>query len=155
MSKSFIIDRAKKLADEISLKRKAIVNLLLDYESYETATDEINRSLRCLNNIKTELKYLSCKKVNSISVFFPLNLPLYSLVLFAVIPSLMTESVFVRPPLLMRRILKEIYGLLEINKIFPIKIFEIEKRLFIDGYASVSDVIIFIGRYHNALEARK
>jgi len=156
MNSILILEKTNRLADKIDSKRKEIINVLLDYESYETAMDEINRSLKCLRKIKEIKKYLIYKQINSISTFFPLNLPLYSLILFAVIPALMSDKVFVRPPILMREILKRICKLLEINQSFVgITLIETEKHIFLEGYVSISDVVLFTGRYHNSIKAQK
>lgn len=95
-SKKIIKQKASQLANLIKLKEEELINILLDYESYETIRYEIDHSIDCLRNIDIELNYLIAGKVNSICSFFPLNLPLYSLILFAIIPSFMSDKVFIR-----------------------------------------------------------
>lgn len=156
MRQEDIYQKSNKFADFIKSIKEELIEILLEYESYETAYHEIDRTLKCLYNIRTEGKYLAHGNINSISAFFPLNLPLYSLMLFAVIPSFMAKNVFVRPPLLMQEILDKISKKLKISQYFPgIHILRTERRLFVDGYASVSDVIIFTGKFKNALYTKK
>ncbi len=139
------------VAGIIKDREKELTSAMLDYESYETVRDELFRSVDCLENIDIELDDLVKSKVNSICTFFPLNLPLYSLVLFAVIPSFTSEKVFVRAPEKMSATLRAICEILEISKNLPaIVLTDINRAAFVDGYASVSDVVIFTGRYDNA-----
>jgi len=156
MDPALIFEKAIYLADEINFNQEKIIDILLDYESYETALDEIKRSLKCLREIQKIKTCFRNEQVETISTFFPVNLPLYSLILFAVVPGFLGRKIFVRPPILMREALKRICKLLEINQIFPgIMIVETEKHIFLQGYVSTSDVVLFTGRYHNAIEVKK
>lgn len=140
----------------IQKHRNKIIELLLEYESYGTAMDEITRTFRALDNIDRELKYILNTEVNYISVFFPINQPLYSMILFAIIPSFMCKEIFIRPSQLNRKLQKRIYNLLDLpNKHRNIKfITDLDKASFIEGYVSVSDVVIFVGKYENAQEIK-
>lgn len=156
MNQEDICQKSNKFADFIKSIKEELIEILLEYGSYETACHEIDRTLKCLYNIRTEEKYLTYGNINSISTFFPLNLPLYSLMLFAIVPSFMAENVFVRPPILMQEILGKISRKLKMSQYFPgIHILRAKRRLFVDGYASVSDVILFTGKFKNALHIKK
>jgi len=151
-----ITDQCSCLIHTIRLNHKAIMDELLKYESFEAAKDEIWHSLDCLNNISQELKWLSYGKVNLLCSIIPINLPLYSLVLFGIIPGFMSNEVIVRPPILMIDILKKIIELLNLKKLMPhIKFIYLERSLFGEAYISVADVVIFTGRYENAKLVQK
>ncbi|MDQ5886577.1 MAG: hypothetical protein QG628_974, partial [Patescibacteria group bacterium] len=145
------------LAERISTHTPALLKLLSNYETYDAAHDEITRSIEALQNVSAELDSVKNPLSDlTISTFFPLNLPLYSLILFAVIPSIYTKNVFVRPPEAVGDILAQIYDLLEIAEHFPqISIKVAPRHVFVDLYASESDVIIFTGKYENALAIHK
>lgn len=135
----------------IEKKQEHLVNLLLDYESFETAKDEISQSLDSLKNISKEIEWLSYGKVDLLCTIFPVNLPLYSLLIFAIIPGFMANEVVVRPPILMREVLSNLCALLNFKELFGhIKFVDLERSLFNEAYILVSDVIIFTGRYENA-----
>ncbi len=152
-SKKTILELSKELARRIQEKKEALTTLLLDYESFETAKDELSRSKDCLENIEKEIDYLTMSKVKTMCTFFPVNLPLYSLVIFGLIPSFMSEKVFIRPPHLMAKAIKDLIIILEIENLFPsVYIIEMERGLFRDAYASVADVVLFTGKYENAIE---
>lgn len=152
-NKKNILELCQKLTKRIEEKEQSLINLLLDYESFETAKDELFRAKDCLDNIEKEMDYLTAKKVKSMCTFFPVNLPLYSLVIFALIPSFMSEKVFVRPPQLMAKLVKDIITTLEIEDLFPnVYTVEMERGMFRDAYVSVADVVLFTGKYENAME---
>ncbi len=142
-----------EFADRLEDCADAVVDLLVGYESYATARDEIERTLSCLRNLGREFPGLEAR-VSRISSFLPLNQPLYGLTLFGIVPSLMaTKQVFVRPPVVAWRIVREIARKLKIAESFPrIEILEVERSRFLDGYVRVSDVVSFVGRYDNALK---
>lgn len=151
-NKKTILRVSKELARRIKEKEGVLTTLLLDYESFETAKDEFFRSIDCLENIEKEIDYLIQSKVKSMCTFFPVNLPLYSLIIFALIPSFMAEKGFVRPSNLMAKVLKDIIAILEIENLFPnINIVEMERGMFRDAYMSVADVVLFTGKYENAI----
>lgn len=146
-----------RLARRIEARSPDIIRLLTQYETHDAAEDEISRSIEALQNVNDELSAVQ-KPLSglTISTFFPLNLPLYSLILFAVIPSIYTKNVFVRPPEVVGDILAQIYELLDIQELFPqISIKVAQRHVFVDLYASESDVIIFTGKYENALAIHK
>lgn len=146
-----ITEQCSALYQAIDTNREVLVEELLKYESWETASDEIWRSLDCLKNITKELKYLSYGKVSLMCTFFPVNLPLYSLVLFAMVPGFMADEIIVRPPNLMSEIVQKIYNLLHLSKLMPqIKFVNLERKLFVEAYISIAEVILFTGRYENA-----
>ena len=136
----------------IDQKREDITNILINYESRSVIEDEIKRSIKCLKNIKTEKEYFDLNRISKISTFFPLNLPLYSTILFAITPSFFAEIVYLRPPVLMRSILKDIFKLLDIESTFSIKLCEVERSIFVNEFVKNSDIIIFTGQYKNALD---
>lgn len=151
------IQNAKKLAKIINEKSSALISVLTEYETHDAAHDEITRSIEALENVEEELNEIQNPLSGlTISTFFPLNLPLYSLILFAVIPSIYSENVFVRPPEAVGDILARIYEILELYQLFPqVSIKVTPRHVFVDLYASESDVIIFTGKYENALEIHK
>ena len=75
--------------------------VLTDIESFPTYKHELWLTQDCLKNIDIEMPYLSNTNVDSISVFLPLNLPLYSITIFCIVPSLMSTALYFRPPTLL------------------------------------------------------
>ncbi|MCK9273261.1 aldehyde dehydrogenase family protein [Candidatus Gracilibacteria bacterium] len=133
--------------------RGKIISELLIYESYEAAEDEFLRAVDCLENIEIEKNYLIESNVSSVSAFTPINLPLYSLILFAIVPSLLSKKVYVRPPVALREIYNKLFNIINLNQdLLNIKISTLDRALFIEAYVSFSDVVLFTGKYENALK---
>lgn len=146
-----ITENAAFLLKKIDAHRKELINELLKYESFETANDEIWRSLNCLENISKELENLSSAKVNLMCTIFPVNLPLYSLVIFAIVPGFMADELIIRPPVLARETVKKISKIIDLEAVMPnIKFVELEREMFTEAYISIADVVLFTGRYDNA-----
>jgi len=145
------------LSRRIAENETRLVELLGKYEPYATAHDEIERSMSALNGVREEFSTVSINITDlKMSTFFPLNLPLYSLVLFAIIPSAFARTVFVRPPAIMQDLIEELINVLQVNELFPaIKLKNINRSLFLSMCAGHSDVILFTGRYENAMVIHK
>jgi acyl-CoA reductase-like NAD-dependent aldehyde dehydrogenase/predicted nucleotidyltransferase len=154
--KSFIKEKCTTLANIIKNEKNKIIDVLLKYESYETANYEISHTIDCLKNIDEELNNITSGKVKTICTFFPLNLPLYSLILFAIIPSFMSNKLFIREPENCQTILQEIYKILKLDKKFPnILSANINRNVFLECYAKTADVIIFTGKYENFIKVKE
>lgn len=108
------------LADIITEREADLYKLLGHYETHETVHDEILRSVEALRGMKDEFAPIT-NPLHGISfaTFFPLNLPLYSLVLFAVAPSAFASHVFIRPPEVMHEVLRKLWDFLNIKELFP------------------------------------
>jgi acyl-CoA reductase-like NAD-dependent aldehyde dehydrogenase len=146
-----------RLAEAISNNSDEIVTLLSTYETYDAAQDEVERSISTLKGFENEFNTIRNPLDGlNIATFFPLNLPLYSLVLFGIAPSAFSANVFIRPPELMQGILAELWNILQINQIFPaVSLHNVPRHIFVQLYASESDAILFTGKYENALIIHK
>lgn len=145
------------LAEHIERNREVLLPLLRQYETDEAAHDEIARSTEALRGIAAEMENITDPLQGlNIATIFPLNLPLYSLIIFGVIPSIFAKNVFIRPPEVMRPILGSLWKILEIHERFPvISLKPTPREAFVQLYASECDVIIFTGKYENALAIHK
>lgn len=141
----------------IERDQEKLIDALIGYEPYATAKDEIERSLITLKGLEKEFtKIKSSKKVDAVSTFFPINLPLYSLVLFAIAPSYFAGTVHVRVSDHISAVLGELSEILNLEELFPaIQLKSYERKRFSDECVKKSDVILFCGRYENALAIRK
>lgn len=146
-----------KLIAIIEQDQEKIVDILISCEPYATAKDEIERSLMTLRGFEKEFsKVKSSKKVGAISTFLPINLPLYSLVLFAIAPSYFADIVHVRVSGHISTVLGQLTETLNLLELFPvIQLKSYERKRFISECVKKSDVILFCGRYENALTVQK
>lgn len=141
--------KAAKLAQCILDNRAALYEALVCYESKETTTDQIDRSLDCLLGLRSEQAFLQGPGVNRISSFLPVNLPLYSLVLFGFIPGLMSKEIHVRAPVQARSVLHRVAEMV-LDADQALTIYDGDRGAFVKGPVANSDVVLFTGQYPNA-----
>ncbi len=151
-----IRERASSFAELIAARREGIEEVLVEIESYSTIDDEMQRSTECLHGICEERDNFT-GHVSAVSSFLPLNLPLYSLVLFGVIPHEMsTNGVYVRPPGVLRDVFSRLAKVLNLESCFPrLKLLDISRTDFVENYVKHSEVVIFTGTYKNAMAVKK
>jgi aldehyde dehydrogenase (NAD+) len=146
---------AERCADYIERHHEAIRQVLIRHESHETAIAEIESSIDALRNVHRELAYMRKRRVDSVAVFLPINLPLYSLVLFAAVPSLMAERVDVRLPAATPDWIREVADVAGLHVHFPhMHLHEATRRNFVDNVAYPAEAVIFTGRYESAEQVR-
>lgn len=137
-------------ANYLEANMETFHRVLSSYQSYMTTADEIERSAACLRSVEAVEKYLT-DRTGRVAVFFPLNLPVYSLVLFAIIPSVFSSEVVVRPPQKMNEVFAELAPLLNFQFFFPnIKVSYADRADFVSTFVADADVIIFTGKEKNA-----
>src|SRR5687768_10770331 len=94
-----VIDHARSFADHLGTNAATIHEILRKYQSKEVVDDEMRRSIEALRSIAEIQQYfLPTPLAQHTTTFLPLNLPLYSFILFAVMPAYQSVSVVVRPP---------------------------------------------------------
>lgn len=157
MSFTVFFEACNDLADHIEKNQESLLSLLRHYETDEAAHDEIERSIDALHGVAAEMGLITDPLQGlNIATIFPLNLPLYSLIIFGVIPSIFAKNIFIRPPEVMRPVLADLWKILRIHERFPVvSLKPTPREAFVQLYASECDVIIFTGRYENALAIHK
>jgi aldehyde dehydrogenase (NAD+) len=141
----------RKLENE----REKILTILTRIETVKTAEDELQRAIACFRDLGLQFQFLSSGKVDSIASFLPLNQPLYSFVLFVIVPSFTSEKVFFIPPFLLWDLFVELAKVFEIATTETIIMYNVSRKVFLEKYVSQSDVVIFTGKYENALFVQK
>lgn len=148
--------KAKKFATHIRAYRASIIRILTTYETHHVANDEIERTLDLLENLEENSNYFA-RKVRNTVVFLPINQPLYALVSFAVIPSIVSREVFVRPPQVAWPLMHTLVKRLQLQDFLPNIFISNDPRMrFIKQHANEqTSVVIFTGNSRNALIAQK
>ena len=162
-----IIKHAKEFAEFIKLKKNKVIDLLLRYETYEVAADEINRTLDLLTNLSENAQYFQ-REVGVVATFMPRNQPLYAFSCFVIVPALMVKGVHLRPPVAMDCFFFDLMMLLRINYFFPnIHVTKEKREEFLrerllyktnkktGEKEPVTHVVIFTGTPENAQRIRK
>ena len=138
-----------KIINTLINKQDEIVDTLLQIEDKEVALEEIRLSHNALMNIKNY-----DTKANINSTYLPMNLPLYSLIIYVVIPKLCSNKSYYRPSTKTLKQSIQVHEILELDK-YNIKLIDNNRKYFYDNYVTKSNVVIFVGKTENAIEVSK
>ncbi len=128
-----------------------LFNILQQYETLVMFEDELSRVFDLLDNINLQKDYLNNRFAGKASSFLPLNQPLYSFFLYVFIPSLILECVYYRPPAAQFSLHEKIFNLL-MSEETNIKLLCVSRNDFLKKYIYHCDLVIFTGKYENALD---
>lgn len=134
--------------------KHSIMACLQSTETYKTAKTEYDKSVLCLRNIDKQIEFLQKGNFSDLCVFLPMNQPLYSTVLFAIVPSCMFERVICRPPVLLNNVYASLFSILQLSDC-NILCECSSRKDFIRQRVSVAHAVIYTGQYENALEVMK
>jgi acyl-CoA reductase-like NAD-dependent aldehyde dehydrogenase len=147
------LTKAALLADKISENSLIIKMILSDYQTDNVTVYEIERVIRTLRGLFLDVNISNADGMAGlISVLLPSNLPLYSFVVFALIPSMFCAHVCVRPNSILQEnnIITRIYEALELETLFPeVQVINQDHAGF-SQYIRSSDMVIFTGKPSNA-----
>lgn len=146
-----LVKQCSQLCENILSNREAIYKIMIAYQPRKVVDYEIDRAIFTLKTIHEKNLYF-VDSVPTISVFLSSNLPLYSLILFGIVPSFLANRIYIKPNLEMRekKIIDKLVKQLAIDKIFKnISIVTADTNKFIDKCVPQSDVVIFTGYNKN------
>lgn len=151
------VEHAKLFAAHLKSNTTTIHKILRKYESKLVIDNEINRSVESLENIEEIGRYFSKSSISQhTAVFLPINLPLYSFVLYGAMPAYQSESLTIRTPGRIKDIFSELFEGLSLAGHYPnVRIFDGSREHFVDKYCKKSSVVLFTGRHENFLRIRK
>ncbi len=160
-----VLEVAKRFAQFLKENSEEIISVLLKYETYNVAKDEISRTIETLEDIGENMEYYR-REVGSVAVFLPSNQPLYALTCFGILPSLMAQNVFVKAPKGMQHFFPELMEAVNLQDFFPnISITCEDHQTFTKKHSQLThdekgifkptvDVVIFTGTPDKAAEVR-
>lgn len=136
-----MLNDIKKL---LEINKEQIIEVLKEVETEDVAIEEYNLSIAALENNK-----YNSKQVKKIVSFLPMNLPLYSLIAYVIVPRVCSENSVYRPSTLTRNQLQKIHNLLNLTE-YNINLFTGTREKFMQEHVSKSNVVIFVGKPENA-----
>jgi aldehyde dehydrogenase (NAD+) len=143
-------NKVNRFAEHLASIRIEITAELAAYQSYAATQDEFERIFECLGALDEIKDYLS-RRTGLVVVFFPLNLPLYALCLYGIIPALVADQVYIRAPQRMTTLIKRLLPLLQVDQFFPnISMSFFGREQFVETFVKQADVTIFTGKLTNA-----
>ncbi|MFJ9619764.1 aldehyde dehydrogenase family protein [Streptomyces noursei] len=147
---------AAAAADHLAAHHTELMKVLRRHESVETASDELDRSIDALRHLHREVPHLRAARAGRVAVFLPVNLPLYSMVLFAAIPSLTADTVTVRGPAATQQWHRDVLLASGLGTYFRrLELVHLTRRAFVQDYVRRADTVIFTGRPENAEQVRQ
>ena len=133
------------IKDKILKYKKELIMILTELETESVAIEEIELCISALDN---NAKYLN-KRVESISSYLPMNLPLYSLMIYVIIPKLCSDKSYYRPSNKTNEVSKKIHKLLDLDK-YNINLYDGTRFSYNKKFVKNSNVVIFVGKPENA-----
>jgi hypothetical protein len=147
--------KLNKYASKLIEKSQEIKLILTDYQTFSVTEYEIKRILKTIEGIERNGEYLENsqnRRIDSAAITLPSNLPLYSLTIFALIPSFLIEHVHVRPNSLLQEsdLVSRLANVLDLECIFPnVSIINSDRSGF-QNYLSSSSLVVFTGKPSNS-----
>ncbi|MEO6077702.1 MAG: aldehyde dehydrogenase family protein [Candidatus Andersenbacteria bacterium] len=152
-----VVEHAKSFADHLESQVSNVHTVLRKYESKQVVDDEISRSLEACRSLAEIEEYFPNNPLSQkTAVFLPLNLPLYSFVLFAAMPAYQSNSLVLRAPHRMREIFTDLFNVLSLIDHYPnIQLFAGSREHFLSQHCKEASTVLFTGKYENFLRIRK
>lgn len=152
-----VMAHAKSFADHLESNMPTIHSILRKYQSKAVVDDEVRRSVEALRNLSEIRQYFETTPLaQRTATFLPLNLPLYSFVLFAAMPAYQSASLVIRVPQRMQELFNELFEALAFGEHYPnITVFDGSRETFLSDHCKTASVVLFTGKYENFLRVRK
>lgn len=150
-----VLVRVNNFITYLITNKERILSVLRKVETFEVANDEFDRSIDHLTNLCQNPEYFQIKG-GHVAAFLPLNQPLYSTVCFSIVPSLITTSVWMRPPQRLHLFFDILITTLSIREFFPNVYISYESRHnFVQSRKGDTNIVIFTGQPQNGYNIRK
>jgi acyl-CoA reductase-like NAD-dependent aldehyde dehydrogenase len=114
-----------------------------------SARDEFLRSMQALAGAHWEIERNRPGQLRELAVFLPSNNVLYSYVLMALIPSMYSDRVYVRPSSRVLETTRQVHELLSPLVGEKVRLSDCSQRDFVEVHSG-ADAMVFSGRYENA-----
>lgn len=158
---------AFKIVETIRAEYSKLIDILLRYESFEVASDEIDRAIDLLSNLHENENYFRIR-TGPVTSFLPRNQPLYALTCFVIVPALMSTEVHFRIPKAAGAIFDELLMLINFHELVPnARVSKLERLEFLRERSAikrdrrtgrsepVTAVVIFTGTSKHAEQLRR
>lgn len=139
-----------KIRNFIADNRHRFLELLTQIATYRSAESEIQSTINALDGAFDEVEKHRPPRVESMAVFMPSNVILYSYALYLLIPSLYTNRISFRSSSHVLEQMKELHQLISSVVDLPIEMKIASQREFMQETVLQSKVVVFTGTYKNA-----
>lgn len=142
------------LIERIESHREEIVRILLEISDLRAINYEIDAALATLRGARAELDEHRPLTVDSIAVFLPSNVLLYSWVLYIAVPLHYSQSVHARSATVVKSQVERLHRLLTYGLDLPVVLHDLSQKEFVEEVVARSHVVVFTGAYKNAENIR-
>lgn len=142
------------LIERIVQRRAEIERILCEISDARAVTYEIDSALATLRGAPGEIERHRPTRVESLCVFLPSNVLLYSWVLYVAVPLLYSERIHLRAARSVQSQVTRLQDLLTEGLGLTVTLHDVSQREYVDEVARGSQVVVFTGAYQNAEEIR-
>jgi aldehyde dehydrogenase (NAD+) len=144
----------RNVAEILVNRREEILQILFESSNHKTAVGEIEVALAALAGAEREVAGFRPPRLDQLAVLMPSNIPLYSYVLYLLIPSLYTERLVFRPSGRIASQTERLHKLLGEAHGLPVELRQVGQREFLENDVAASQVLVFTGTFENAEQIR-
>jgi acyl-CoA reductase-like NAD-dependent aldehyde dehydrogenase len=129
-------------------RRDAVLAALTEVATYDSAADEMQRSIRVLAGAPWEIRRNAPRELSLVTAFLPSNNVLYSYTLFCLVPALYSRQVVGRPSARVRAVTQRLHTILGDLAEERVSLTGTSQREFVEVGAG-ADAVIFTGQPEN------
>lgn len=130
-------------------RRGELLEALTEVATYQSAVDELHRSIRVLAGAPWELTRNEPQELDHLAVFLPSNNILYSYTLFCLVPSLYSRRITARSSTRVRAVAERVHAILGDLTDGTVQLTTATQRQFTQLCAT-ADAVVFTGQPDNA-----
>ncbi|MEV8604081.1 aldehyde dehydrogenase family protein [Streptomyces griseoviridis] len=144
----------RNVAELLRTRRDEVLQILFESCNYRTAVGEIEVSIATLEGAEQEMARFRPPRLEQLAVLMPSNIPLYSYILYLLIPSLYSDRLVFRPSGRISSQTERLHKLLGEAHGLPIVLRQSGQRDFLRNDVTGSQVLVFTGAFENAEKIR-
>ncbi|WP_046227102.1 aldehyde dehydrogenase family protein [Paenibacillus dauci] len=144
-----------KCLNYLMTQRQEVLDILSQISSYRAANAEIDSTIMTLQGALEEVRNNKPGWQQSMAVFMPSNVILYSYALYLLIPSLYVNEIAFRPASYVAEHVGLLHEKLQAVHGLPIHHQKVSQKVFVNEYVKPADIVVFTGGYSNAEQIKK
>ncbi len=152
---SEVAQTCARFAQYLRARRDEIHAALASYSSMPAVDDEIERATYLLEHLDENREYFE-RTVDHVASFLPRNQLLYATIYMGVVPGLLANRCYVRPPESAHEAYRRLLDAVDFRAFFPtLQFFLGDRREFVAVHVPHADVVMFTGTHANGEAVRK
>lgn len=145
----------RRCLDYLTTNRDEVMSILLNISSCRAANAEIDSTITTLQGALGEVEAYRPGWQQSMAVFMPSNVILYSYALYLLIPSLYVEKIEFRASSHVVEFVALLHEKLSAVHQLPVENMKVSQKKFLEQSVHPADIVVFTGSYTNAEQIKK